>query len=319
MTLATSILSYAGKEIGSMALQEMLNAYWYKEKETSVKKDLADLSVKIDGIGQDAAYLRIQPVKDKFLEKLDFYQNTFIPFINQQSKRDSLELDLVNEQYILISKYSIELRATIDQAVTVFNERIRTCDYPTRCLFEIIQSLIALRINYIHWQYFLMLKLFDNVKKSTIELVQQDYKTFFKTYSEFTQPKVNELLASRLEKTYFKRDSKTQIEKQGPRYVDVLVMASFEYKDNFSSAFSNDPYKGDSFYKSRKEELSWYDISFFEDAKKKAIADTYRDADKYEREYNQHKNDLINLHNIHVRDNALIFINKLALVQKELV
>lgn len=289
--LLKTILGKAAEKAFTVAV---INEYFPDTFKSELKASLSDLGRKIDGIAQDAAYLRIQPVKDEFIEHLDYFENSLLPFLAQQARTTAPDADAVRKQADKSDKHSEKLRATFEKGKAVFNERLTTCDYPLRTLFDIIKNIASLRLTTMSWAYFLKVK--SGATNDSLALLDDDYARFRTDAVSFIGDGIERIGDARLAKMRLEKDI---------RYRNIdneLIYVRALYRDEFSSSFQGDPFSGGEINESTEAELRWFDHGFLLDAKKVKLANAYGDAERWTIDYNDHRQKVIALNTKSISD-----------------
>lgn len=92
MPVAVSILEFVLKEVGKQALWAAVNEYFPSDDtfDKKVLSNLDQLNRKIDSIGQDAAFLRIQPVKDDYITQINYLKKELIPSCASKGRKSRI-------------------------------------------------------------------------------------------------------------------------------------------------------------------------------------------------------------------------------------
>ena len=296
--LAAAIIDFTAKEFGKKALWAIVNEYFPDDKafETQVASSLDQLNRKIDGIGQDVGYLRIQPVKDRYIEYLHYFNRQLIPYLRAEAKVDAPHnMEQLKRHVEEVRKKRIKLGTSFEQGKAVFKERHQTCDFPVRTLFEILQNIAALEIVYLSWEYFLYQSIPDT-PKFDIEQVQDEYKSFKTGATEFIKDSIDPLFKARMSKIHFFEDHKMlQMQTNAPIYV------KYEYRDSFSSQFTDDPFKGDEIKHEDEVKRYFYDVAFWGYIKDQKLYDAYDNLVKFRNHHQEHCREVTRLFDAHVR------------------
>lgn len=293
-SLAESLLkSVAGMAFSHLA-DAILNDYFPEDFKSSVDESLVRLSVKIDAIGQDIAYLRIQPVTAAFTHHIDYFTNTFLPALRLTAKQKQPNTKLLLEEAGHLYNRANELRAVFLQGQGIYHERLDYVDLPLRIMFETLCNIAALRLSMISWSYALLALDADGADKR--ELMARDYAIFRTAAREFLRNGPDSIRAKRLSKIRFEK-----LVKMFPfsdRYDHVRVL----YADSFSSHFTADPFVGDAFERLEDREARFWDIGPLDNAKQILLARAAKNADEWENEKNSHVSAVVNLVDKHVTE-----------------
>lgn len=306
--LLKTILGKAGDKAFAVAV---INEYFPDTFKSELKASFSDLNRKIDGIAQDAAYLRIQPVKDEFIEQFDYFENTLLPFLAQHARTAMLDNNAVHEQAAKAAKHSEKLRATFEKGKSVLNERMATCDYPLRTLFEILKNIASLRLTTMSWTYFL--KSQSGATGDSLALLDDDYARFRTEAKTFISDAIERICDARLAKMRLEKDIRYRNIDGELIYVRVL------YRDEFSSGFQGDPFAGSEINQSNEAELRWFDHSFLYDAKKLKLANAFGDAENWTKDYADHRQKVIALNTATIADPTRKFVEALGKTPARLV
>lgn len=171
-----------------------------------------------------------------------------------EGQKEPHKQEMIRKYAEEVRKRRIKLGASFDKGSEVFKERVGTCDYPVRTLFEIQQAIVSLRLVYLSWEYFLYCAMAERTEDA-ITLIKSDYQDFKSEATKVIQNSIDPLCQARMGKMHFEQACKMGID-QWPTFV------KYEYRDTFSSSFPNDPFKGGDINHHEEVELGWYDVSF---------------------------------------------------------
>lgn len=302
MPAGAAILGFVAKEFGKKALWVLVDDF-FPNKDTFEKRtaeSLEQLNRKIDGIAQDAAFLRSQYVKNEYISHLTYLKKELIPYLILEAENTTHNIKTLTKHAKEVREHRIALQANFEQGMQVLNERVSACDFPLRTLFEILQAVAALRLVYLSWEYFLYRNLPD-ADTSQIKLIQNDYKEFKVYATQKISNAIEPICQARMDKISFFESHKVNLENK-------LSYVKYEYIDTFSSDYVGDPFHGKAISKKDETETKFFNISILGDIKDRMLVDTYTEMEKYRTECENHRKEVTRLNNLHVREPAQQFL-----------
>lgn len=301
MAIATTVLKAVAKEgLKAIVARQVFDKYFPKDFEEEMKSGLARVDAKLDSIAQDAAFTRVHPVRRGFLLTATYAQETFYRTLRQQATDGQLNAAVAKKLGNELLKEISKLDGNLADGKEIFGQRVDTCDFPVRFLFETLREIIAMRIAMISWAHALFLDVPDEAHK--LPLLAERYVRARAEAESFAPKAAEQLVTARESFIKFKKrveyKSAMDVDQFGNRKLDHVVG---EYRDTFSSSYRGDPFLGDRIDNSVDVEWHWYDFPYRQ-SKELALANAFESVQRWEREHREHVAAVVKLSKQNITD-----------------
>lgn len=270
--VAVAIIGFFAQELASGAktriskvvygpVWDYVDAYFpekVNEFERDVTQSLRDLNHKVDTLLMENALKNIQDVQVSLIRNSRFLRRELLPFLAIEATQKNHRDYEIKKYLKTVNELRIELGVGMELGVSLLKQRLSTCDYPARVLYNCLLEMAALELVYLSWEYFLNQSL-RSPSAATLCMIQQQYTQAKNVTSELIRALGEQLCRARLQKCDFTSTIEGAILEPNKNLKRCAIWSVIcEFKDTFSSEYENDPFSGRLIHEHHKFEISMY-------------------------------------------------------------
>lgn len=268
--VAVAVIGFFAQELASGAktriskvaygpVWDYVDAYFpekVNEFERNIAQSLQDLNRKVDALLMENALKNIQDVQVSLIKNSRFLRRELLPFLAVEATQKKHRDYEIKKYLKSINVLRMELGVGMELGGTLLQQRLSTCDYPARVLYNCLLEMAALELVYLSWEYFLNQSL-RSPSAATLCMIQQQYTQAKNVTSELIRALCEQLCRARLQKCEFTSMIKGAILEPNKNVERSAIWSMIcEFKDTFSSEYENDPFGGRLIHEHHKFEVS---------------------------------------------------------------